>query len=100
MRLLLDTHFALWWQTGDPRVTEQVRQLVDAADEVRVSRVSLWELAIKAGLGRLRIDLPVFAMQVKAMRFAWLPISAHRKKPRVVRGFGQAVTWLSKLEMG
>ena len=75
MRLLLDTHFALWWQTGDPRVTEQVRQLVDAADEVLVSRVSLWELAVQAGLGRLRIDLPVFAMQVEAMGFAWLPIN-------------------------
>lgn len=75
MRLLLDTHFALWWQTGDPRVTDQVRQLVDAADEVFVSRVSLWELAIKAGLGRLRIDLPVFAVQVEAMGFTWLPIN-------------------------
>ena len=78
MRLLLDTHFALWWQTGDPRVTEEVRQLVEMADEVLVSQVSLWELTIKAGLGKLRIDLPVFAEQVEAMGFAWLPIdNAH-----------------------
>lgn len=74
MRLLLDTHFALWWQTGDPRVTEEVRQLVETADEVLVSQVSLWELTIKAGLGKLRIDLPVFAEQVEAMGFAWLRI--------------------------
>lgn len=74
MRLLLDTHFALWWQTGDPRVTDTVRQLVETADEVLVSQVSLWELTIKAGLGKLRIDLPVFAEQVEAMGFAWLPI--------------------------
>ena len=78
MRLLLDTHFALWWQTGDPRVTDEVRQLVDTADEVLVSQVSLWELTIKAGLGKLRIELPVFAEQVQAMGFAWLPIdNAH-----------------------
>lgn len=78
MRLLLDTHFALWWQTGDPRVTDEVRQLVETADEVLVSQVSLWELTIKAGLGKLRIDLPVFAEQVEAMGFAWLPIdNAH-----------------------
>lgn len=78
MRLLLDTHFALWWQTGDPRVTDEVRQLVETADEVLVSQVSLWELTIKAGLGKLRIDLPVFAEQVQAMGFAWLPIdNAH-----------------------
>ena len=40
--------------------------------------MSLWELTIRAGLGKLRIDLPVFAEQVEAMGFAWLPIdNAH-----------------------
>ncbi len=78
MRLLLDTHFAFWWQTGDPHVTEEVRSVVEAADEVVVSRVSLWELAIKAGLGKVRIDLPAFAEQVESMGFTWLPIeNAH-----------------------
>lgn len=78
MRLLLDTHFAFWWQTGDDRVTDEVQQLVNAADEVMVSRVSLWELSIKAGLGKVRIDLPMFAAQVEKMGFSWLPIeNAH-----------------------
>lgn len=78
MNLLLDTHFAFWWQTGDSRVTDEIRDLVDSADVVFISRVSLWELAIKAGLGRLRIELPVFAEQVEAMGFSWLPIdNAH-----------------------
>lgn len=78
MRLLLDTHFAFWWQTGDPRVTENVRSAVEAADEVFVSSVSLWELTVKAGLGKVRIDLSVFTEQVEAMGFTWLPIeNAH-----------------------
>ena len=78
MRLLLDTHFAFWWQTGDPRVTAEVRRLVEAADEVFVSRVSLWELTIKAGLGKVRVDLSAFAEQVESMGFIWLPIeNAH-----------------------
>lgn len=52
--------------------------MVEAADEVFVSRVSLWELTIKAGLGRVRIDLSVFAEQVDSMGFTWLPIeNAH-----------------------
>lgn len=51
MKLLLDTHFAFWWQTGDARLTDKVQRLVENADEVFISRVSLWELAIKAGLG-------------------------------------------------
>ena len=78
MRLLLDTHFAFWWQTGDPRVTEKVRSVVEAADEVFVSSVSLWELTIKAGLGKVRVDLSAFAEQVESMGFTWLPIeNAH-----------------------
>jgi PIN domain nuclease of toxin-antitoxin system len=78
VRLLLDTHFAFWWQTGDPRVTAEIRGMVEGADQVFVSRASLWELTIKAGLGKVRIDLPVFAEQVDAMGFTWLPIeNAH-----------------------
>jgi PIN domain nuclease of toxin-antitoxin system len=79
VRLLLDTHLAFWWQTGDSRLDGAARRLVEDSDaSVLVSRVSLWELAIKAGLGRLRIDLPVFASQVEAMGFSWLPIqNAH-----------------------
>lgn len=88
MRLLLDTHFALWWQTGDPRVTDAVREFVDTADEVLVSQVSLWALTIKAGLGKLRIELPVFAEQVELMGFAWLPIgNAHILKLAELPGF-------------
>ena len=74
MRLLLDTHFAFWWQTGNARVTPQIVQWVQTADEVFVSSVSLWELTIKASLGRVQLDLPVFAEQVGAMGFSWLPI--------------------------
>lgn len=75
MRLLLDTHLALWWQTGNARLTQHARRLIEENEElVYVSRASLWELAIKAGLGKLHIDLPVFAAQVEAMGFSWLPI--------------------------
>lgn len=74
MRLLLDTHFAFWWQTGDPRVTEEVRSTVEAAEKVFVSGGSLWELTIKASLGKVRIDLSAFAEQVETMGFTWLPI--------------------------
>ena len=79
MRLLLDTHIAFWWQTGDSRLPGEARRLIEASnDPVLVSRVSLWELGIKAGMGKLRIDLPAFASQVEAMGFSWLPIeNAH-----------------------
>lgn len=75
MRYLLDTHYAFWWQTGDPRLTDKVRELVESNnEETFVSRASFWELTLKAGTGKLRINLPVFERQVEAMGFTWLPI--------------------------
>ena len=79
MNILLDTHFAFWWQTGDARLPYALRHTVeDEAETVFVSRVSFWELTIKAGTGKLDINLQVFAHQVTAMGFSWLPIeNAH-----------------------
>jgi PIN domain nuclease of toxin-antitoxin system len=75
MRYLLDTHYAFWWQTGDPRLSDKVRELVQSNnEETFVSRASFWELTLKAGTGKLRINLPVFERQVEAMGFIWLPI--------------------------
>ena len=75
MRYLLDTHYAFWWQTGDPRLTDKVRERVESNnEETFVSRASFWELTFKAGTGKLRINLPVFERQVEAMGFTWLPI--------------------------
>jgi PIN domain nuclease of toxin-antitoxin system len=53
LRLLLDTHIALWTLTDDPRLSQAARALIlDPANEVCVSAVTLWEIAIKHGLGR------------------------------------------------
>jgi PIN domain nuclease of toxin-antitoxin system len=53
MRLLLDTHVLLW-AVGDPsRLSAAMRDLLeDAANEVLFSAASIWEIAIKAKLGR------------------------------------------------
>ncbi|HRD66530.1 MAG TPA: type II toxin-antitoxin system VapC family toxin [Candidatus Competibacter sp.] len=75
MRLLLDTQLVFWWQTGDRKIPAEARILVEQSIEpVLVSRVSLWELAIKAGVGKLKIDLAMFAKQVGIIGFSWLSI--------------------------
>ena len=43
--------------------------------EVFVSQASLWEMAIKASVGRLQVDLPELERQVSLQGFRWLPIS-------------------------
>ena len=56
MRLLLDTHAFLWWCTDDPRLGETERRAIrDGANEVLLSAASVWEMAIKQALGRLRV---------------------------------------------
>ncbi|MCU0834847.1 MAG: type II toxin-antitoxin system VapC family toxin [Chromatiaceae bacterium] len=58
MRLLLDTHVALWALTDDPRLSEPARALIaDPANDVLVSAASVWEIAIKHALGRG--DMPI-----------------------------------------
>jgi len=79
VKLLLDTHLAFWWQTGDRRLGIEARQLIETNEQTTfVSRVSLWELVIKEKTGKLNIELPKFVRQVEEMGFAWLPIeNAH-----------------------
>ena len=61
MRILLDTHIALWAVTGNAHLAPQAVQAILAADEVFVSTASLWEIAIKRSLGRG--DMPVSSSQ-------------------------------------
>jgi PIN domain nuclease of toxin-antitoxin system len=55
LRLLLDTHAAVWWLMDDRRVGEQATaELEDDANEVLLSAAVVWEVAIKRSLGKLR----------------------------------------------
>ncbi len=74
MKLLLDTHAVLWWQADDRRLPPAARRAIAVADIVWVSAASGWEVAIKAALGRLRIDEP-FAVTVAADDFTELPVT-------------------------
>ncbi|HME26833.1 MAG TPA: type II toxin-antitoxin system VapC family toxin [Acetobacteraceae bacterium] len=65
MRLLLDTHIALWAIADDARLPAQAAELiVDPANEVLVSVASLWEIAIKHALARGGPnDMPISARE-------------------------------------
>ncbi|HKE83410.1 MAG TPA: type II toxin-antitoxin system VapC family toxin [Vicinamibacterales bacterium] len=62
MRLLLDTHAFLWFAAGDRRLSRRARAAMEADDaELLVSAASVWEMSIKASVGRLRLPAPVDA---------------------------------------
>jgi PIN domain nuclease of toxin-antitoxin system len=60
MRILLDTHVALWAVTLDERLGAAAEKVIcDPDNDVSVSAASVWEIAIKHALGRG--DMPVSA---------------------------------------
>lgn len=53
MRLLLDTHIAIWTVGMTHRIKPHVRDLLDASTNTAfVSAVTIWEIAIKHSLGK------------------------------------------------
>lgn len=60
MRILLDTHTFLWFIGGDSRLhTEARRRIEDLENRRFLSIASLWEIAIKSSLGKLRLGMSV-----------------------------------------
>lgn len=58
MRLLLDTHALLWWLNDDEKLGSHARRLIgDPENDVLVSAVSLWEIAVKQRIGKLDADI-------------------------------------------
>jgi PIN domain nuclease of toxin-antitoxin system len=77
--LLLDTHVLLWFLKGDPQLSPAARSAIeDASNRKLVSIASCWEIAIKAGLGKLKLGEPagvLLARELLTNSFDLLPIS-------------------------
>lgn len=78
MRVLLDTHVVLWWLADETdRFSEEAwRVLDDPSVDAVVSAASVWEIAIKRGLGKLEAPDDVVA-QLSNSPVELLPITAH-----------------------
>jgi PIN domain nuclease of toxin-antitoxin system len=77
MRFLLDTHTIIWFIEGDLTLSFYANDLIkDSKNEIAVSTVSLFEMAIKIKLGKLNIDggLAEFIKKIKAQRIDILSI--------------------------
>ena len=60
MTFLLDTHAFLWFVGADPRLSRKATSTMkDEANALVLSFASVWEMAIKAGLGKLRLPQAV-----------------------------------------
>jgi PIN domain nuclease of toxin-antitoxin system len=57
MNLLVDSHVLIWWLDDDPRLAAVTRSLIESADNVFVSVMSIWELGIKSAAGKIEIGV-------------------------------------------
>lgn len=61
-KYLLDTHAWFWLAVGDDRISKDVVQTIDAAlsdGRVFLTQISLWEIALKVSMGKIRINRPI-----------------------------------------
>ncbi len=60
MKLLLDTHAVIWWDSDPSQLSTAARSaLCDSANEIWLSAASGWEMAIKSQLGKLKLRLSI-----------------------------------------
>ena len=77
MKLLLDSHAFLWWLAGNPQLSAGARQAVAAPTSiVHVSAATIWELAIKAALGKLDLGGSDLVEEIARNDFVELPMTA------------------------
>ncbi|MEM6441703.1 MAG: type II toxin-antitoxin system VapC family toxin [Pseudomonadota bacterium] len=77
MRALLDTHLLIWHADDSPRLPPAAAEIIATAEaELFFSAVSIWEIAIKTGLGRgdFEIDAAAFRDGLLENGFEELPV--------------------------
>ncbi len=60
MNLILDTHTFIWWTITPEKLSKTASELINHSDNrLFLSTVSIWEMQIKIGLGKLHFDDPL-----------------------------------------
>ncbi len=75
MRLLVDSHVALWWLGEHASLGANCKDQLEAADEVYFSAVTPWELGIKRAIGKIVFPDGLVA-ELQSGGFMELPITA------------------------
>jgi PIN domain nuclease of toxin-antitoxin system len=65
----------LWAMTDDRRLSIAARDMMQGADAVYISAASLWEIAIKAGLGKIEVEVAELTRQLHLAGFQELPVT-------------------------
>ena len=76
MKVLLDTHTFLWWNTEDPRLSTRAREMIsNGENEVFLSVASAWEISIKTAKGKLILpELPLSYILSRMALYRFQPL--------------------------
>ena len=78
MKLLLDTHTALWWVNEHERLSLTAKDMLLCNDStLYISIASIWEIAIKVSIGKMQVlsgGVGTFITKLKQMPVFLLPI--------------------------
>lgn len=75
-RILLDTHLLLWAVSEPKKLPREARRSIDESD-VFVSAASIWEVSIKAALGKLAADPSHLLAEIEPAGFNLLPVTGY-----------------------
>jgi PIN domain nuclease of toxin-antitoxin system len=77
MNLLLDTHAFLWFLEGNNELSNKARASIENPENAKfISIASIWELAIKLNLKKLKLDVSLEELKgaIVANNFEILPL--------------------------
>ena len=88
MRLLLDSHAALWWLSDPEKLSDEARLAVASIEnEVYLSSASLWEIHLKAGKGKLNIPPSLIdalsEQEIDELKITWKHTERTRTLPLI-----------------
>ena len=76
MRLLIDTHLLVWWLAGGVRLPRRARGfLADTSNQVSFNAASVWEISVKAALGKIEADPNEMLVALRSGGFEELPVA-------------------------
>jgi len=75
-KYLLDTHIFLWWLSDTDKLSQEVFDTIsDTSNQLYISSATIWEIAIKEAIGKLKIDTDL-SLAIEDSGFIELKISA------------------------
>lgn len=79
MRYLLDTHILIWFSAKSKELSDSARKAIEDSENSSyfISIASLWEIAIKHNLGKIKLEIPLsgYKKLIEENYFEFLPIS-------------------------